>query len=67
MACIWFCIDPVTGLPHIYSHGVEEREVIEVLQTATEEDKAALSSLDETIMTVPSELVPAFRALISKQ
>jgi hypothetical protein len=32
-----FYIDPATESPHIYNHGVEEHEVIEVLEKAGED------------------------------
>jgi hypothetical protein len=32
-----FYIDPATGLPHIYSHHVDEDEVLEVLEKADED------------------------------
>jgi hypothetical protein len=32
-----FYIDPVTGVPHIYNHGVAEEEVIEVLEKPGED------------------------------
>ncbi len=32
-----FYIDPATGLPHIYKHGVDEREVEDVLNNPTED------------------------------
>ncbi len=34
---IRFYLDPDTGLPHIYVHGVNEREVREVLDSAGED------------------------------
>ena len=34
---IRFYIDPETGLPHIYSHGVDEKEVRDVLRKPLEE------------------------------
>ena len=34
---IRFYIDPATGLPHIYKHGVDEREVEDVLNSPTED------------------------------
>lgn len=37
MSGIRFYIDPATGLPHIYRHGVEDYEVIEVLESAAED------------------------------
>ena len=32
-----FYIDPVTGLPHIYNHDVDEAEVLEVLEQPGED------------------------------
>ena len=32
-----FWIDPESGLPHIYGHGVTEKEVLEVMSRAGEE------------------------------
>jgi hypothetical protein len=32
-----FYLDPVTGLPHIYNHNVDEVEVIEVLEKPGED------------------------------
>lgn len=32
-----FCIDPETGLPHIYKHAVDEDEVEDVLRTSGED------------------------------
>ena len=37
MAGIRFYIDSATGLPHISRHGVEDYEVIEVLESAAED------------------------------
>lgn len=34
---IRFYLDPVTGAPHIYNHGVDVREVEEVLKNPTED------------------------------
>lgn len=34
---IRFYTDPATGLPHIYKHGVDEREVEDVLNSPTED------------------------------
>ena len=37
MAGIRFYIDPATDLPHIYRHGVDEHEVIEILERPSED------------------------------
>ncbi|MGH9852079.1 MAG: DUF4258 domain-containing protein [Blastocatellia bacterium] len=34
---IRFYLDPATGLPHIYKHGVDEREVEDVLNSPAED------------------------------
>ena len=36
MMDLWFNIDPETGLPHIYRHGIEEYEVEDVLDNPIE-------------------------------
>ncbi len=41
---IRYFLDPETGLPHIFDHGVTEREVEEVLRGAGEDVKAAKDS-----------------------
>lgn len=39
-----FFLDPVTGEPHIYEHGVTEQEVEEVLSSSAEERPGRRSS-----------------------
>jgi hypothetical protein len=34
---IRYCLDPTTGQPHILEHGVDEREVQDVLETPGED------------------------------
>ena len=45
---IRYYLDPETGEPHIYRHGVSEDEV-----------EAALEAEGQTLVMVPTELVPA--------
>ncbi len=61
--------------PNKYPSGWDAHRVKKLLQyyenqsddEAVEEDETAFSSSDETVMVIPNELVPAVRALISKQ
>lgn len=34
---IRFYLDPVTGMPHIHNHGVDEDEVLDILQNTSED------------------------------
>ena len=61
--------------PNDYPYGWDANRVKELLQhyenqsddEAAEEDDTAFYSSGETVMVIPNELVPAVRALMSKQ
>ena len=61
--------------PNEYPSGWDAHRVKEVLEhyenqsddAAAVEDEMAFTTQDETVMVIPKEMVPAVRALISKQ
>ena len=61
--------------PNAYPPGWDHDRVREVLEhyesqsdeDAAQEDDTAMDAIAETVMVIPNELVPAVRALISKQ
>ena len=52
--------DPDTGLPHIYSHGVTEREVEEVMRGRGEDLRARGNSRRKMCQTTDGRLLQVF-------
>ncbi len=65
-----FSVDPETGEPHLYRHGISEDGAEDVL-TRPLEDRPGRDGAggggNQTAMDVPVELVPATRELIARR
>ena len=55
-----FYIDPETGEPHIYNHGVTEAEVAEVLRGPGEDLRAASNSRRKIGQTITGRCLQVF-------
>lgn len=68
---IRYYLDPETGQPHIYDHGITEAEVEWILARSGEDGpssggtRQSIGQTDQAVVTVPVELLPEVRRLLA--